>query len=382
MDGFTPAIWDIETYDNKQYFLLNGRSKEIIIKGGVNISPLTIENAILKQFSEMSSCYAVPYPEKRYGEDIGVVITLRDGLNAIDQQKVVHALKTAAKEGKIHGISAYESPSHILLVRFDQLPKTSTGKVQRVVIRSYVRDMLTPVAETNTHIFRKLTPFDDVLLQQAVEIHNNRWGKGLEIDLGTMIAAVENGVVLGAIEKSSGTLAGSVFAEQVSMKDIEKPATWMKTYAEATSHLTLKRHTILGDSLLLVSISTKGKPIKEPQDTIVCDGSTKEIQKYLDLHIDPVLSFHEKTKAGLPKGARIIRILANARPEDVDALGYNVLMQYPPLTTQPTISSAASLGTQLVETSLLCAYQRKLKTVYAYSRPAGFLSWLKNTKRV
>ncbi|MEK7458736.1 MAG: hypothetical protein AAB612_04635 [Patescibacteria group bacterium] len=242
--------------------------------------------------------------------------------------------------------------------------------------------MLTPVAETNTHIFRKLTPFDDVLLQQAVEIHNNRWGKGLEIDLGTMIAAVENGVVLGAIEKSSGTLAGSVFAEQVSMKDIEKPATWMKTYAEATSHLTLKRHTILGDSLLLVSISTKGKPIKEPQDTIVCDGSTKEIQKYLDLHIDPVLSFHEKTKAGLPKGARIIRILANARPEDVDALGYNVLMQYPPLTTQPTISSAASLGTQLVETSLLCAYQRKLKTVYAYSRPAGFLSWLKNTKRV
>lgn len=365
-----------KTYDNTQYFFTNGRSKEIIIKGGVNISPLTIENAILKQFSKITSCYAVPYADKRYGEDIGVVITLRDNLNRIDQQKIINMLKVTAKEGKIHGISAYESPSHILLVRFDQLPKTSTGKVQRVVIRSYVRDMLIPIAETSTHIFRKLTPFDDAILQQAVEIHNTRWGKHLKIDLETMTAAVENGVVLGAIEKSHGILAGSVFAEQVSMKDVEKPAPWMKTYAETTSNLTLKRHSDLGDSLLLVSISTKGKPIEERSDETPHHEADKKIREYLDLHIDPVLSFHEKAKAGLPKGAKIIHILANARPEDTDALGYNVLMQYPTLTTQPTMSAAASLGTQLIEASLLFAYQHKLKTVYAYSRPAGFRSWL------
>jgi len=365
-----------KTYDNKQYFFTNGRSKEIIIKGGVNISPLTIENAILKQFPEITSCYAVPYPNKRYGEDVGVVVTLRDGLKTIDQQKVIDALKTAAKKGKIHGISAYESPSHILLVRFDQLPKTSTGKVQRVVIRSYMRDMLTPIAETGTHIFRKLTPFDDALLLQGVEIHNSRWGTGLEIDLKTMTAAAENGVVLGAIEKSSGTLVGSVFAEQVSETVIKKPAPWMQTYAEATSHLILKRHNPLGDALLLVSISTQGKPIEKLKDAIISDEAAKKIQQYLNLHIDPVLSFHEKAKGGLSKGAEIIRILANARPEDVDALGYNVLMQYPSLTTQPTTNTEASLGTQLVEASLLFAYQHKLKTVYAYSRPAGFRSWL------
>ena len=131
----------------------------------------------------------------------------------------------------------------------------------------------------------------------------------------------------------------------------------------------------------MVSISTQGKPLEELRDATVYDRAAQKIDEYLNLHIDPILSFHEKAKAGLPRGAKIIRILANARPEDSDALGYNVLMQYPPLATQPTVNVEASLGTQLIEASLRFAYQHTLKAVYAYSRPAGFRSWLKNTKR-
>jgi hypothetical protein len=156
----------------------------------------------------------------------------------------------------------------------------------------------------------------------------------------------------------------------------------MNTYAEATSQLTLKRHIATGDALLLVSISTQGKSVTETTKEAAPLNTDKKIEDYLNLHIDSVLTFHEKAKGGLSSGAKVMRVLPQARPEDVEAGGYNVLMKYPPLTKEPTVNETASLGTQLIEASLLYAHQHNIQAVFAYSRPAGFRVWVAQQKSV
>ena len=58
------------------------------------------------------------------------------------------------------------------------------------------------------------------------------------------------------------------------------------------------------------------------------------------------------------------------RPQDQDALGFNVLMKYPTLSQKPAINPDASTGTQLIEAALLYAYYQKIKDVYVLTRPA------------
>ncbi|MEK7065478.1 MAG: class I adenylate-forming enzyme family protein, partial [Patescibacteria group bacterium] len=56
--------------DGKKYLFIIGRIKEIIIKGGVNISPSSIEDALLKAFPQIDEVSIVGYPDERMGEEI------------------------------------------------------------------------------------------------------------------------------------------------------------------------------------------------------------------------------------------------------------------------------------------------------------------------
>ena len=61
--------------EGKRFFYLKGRKKEIIIKGGVNISPIAVENALKNISADAAQVHAVAVRDERYGEEIGAVIS-------------------------------------------------------------------------------------------------------------------------------------------------------------------------------------------------------------------------------------------------------------------------------------------------------------------
>jgi len=118
----------------QKYFFIKGRLKEIIIKGGVNISPPAVENAVLAAFPGLDFCYAVGVPHRRFGEEIGIVV----GGNGEELKRLEEALK----KGGIWGLKPYECPAIYVTVNRDDLPKTSTGKIQRVMVKEKYADRL------------------------------------------------------------------------------------------------------------------------------------------------------------------------------------------------------------------------------------------------
>ena len=61
------------------------------------------------------------------------------------------------------------------------------------------------------------------------------------------------------------------------------------------------------------------------------------IEDYVKTNLDNVLRFHRRAKGGMQKGAKVTKILAQGRPEDTDAMGYNILLEYPSIDTRKTI---------------------------------------------
>jgi acyl-CoA synthetase (AMP-forming)/AMP-acid ligase II len=100
------------------YLRLVGRLKEIILRGGENISPLEVEEALL---GHPAVAEAVVYgiPDDRYGQVVGSAVVLRDPAVAVD------ALLDHCRER----LAAFKVPRVVHVV--ESIPRTPTGKVQR-----------------------------------------------------------------------------------------------------------------------------------------------------------------------------------------------------------------------------------------------------------
>jgi len=118
----------------RKMFFIKGRLREIIIKGGVNISPIALENTILDIFAGINHCFVIGFPHPRFGEEIGVIA---DG-----KEQGMDALQTALKKGQVSGILPYECPRALIQVKYKDLPQTSTGKVQRLKLKEKYGDKL------------------------------------------------------------------------------------------------------------------------------------------------------------------------------------------------------------------------------------------------
>jgi long-chain acyl-CoA synthetase len=118
-DGFRTG--DLGIVDSDGFLFITGRSKDLIIKGGVNINPLSIENVVsgLEGVKE-ASVIGVPHPH--LGEDIVLFIVLKE--NAIAGN-----LKQAVLEHCRNRLSQENIPSAIIEIK--SFPKTSSGKVQK-----------------------------------------------------------------------------------------------------------------------------------------------------------------------------------------------------------------------------------------------------------
>ncbi len=106
----------------RKYFFITGRIKELIIRGGVNIAPLEIDE-VLMGIPEVKAGIAVGFDNDWYGEEVGALVQLKDGVSETEEIKEL-IIKSCRKK-----LPAYKTPKTIIFT--DTIPVTSTGKYQR-----------------------------------------------------------------------------------------------------------------------------------------------------------------------------------------------------------------------------------------------------------
>jgi long-chain acyl-CoA synthetase len=111
---------DLGYRDADGFYFVTGRIKELIIKGGENIAPREIDEALLKHPAVLEAA-AVGIPDANYGQDILVCVVLKPGAACDESALRAHCLRELGK---------YKSPCRYRFV--DELPKGASGKVQRL----------------------------------------------------------------------------------------------------------------------------------------------------------------------------------------------------------------------------------------------------------
>jgi fatty-acyl-CoA synthase len=109
------------------YVQLKDRSKDIIISGGENISSIEVEDALYKH-PLVQAAAVVARPDEKWGETPMAFIELRPGAEATEAE-IVAWCRTQ--------LAGFKCPRHVV---FTELPKTSTGKIQKFRLRELARE--------------------------------------------------------------------------------------------------------------------------------------------------------------------------------------------------------------------------------------------------
>ena len=113
---------DIGVWHPDGYVELRDRKKDIIISGGENISTIEVEQCVARHPAVLE-CAVVAMPDEKWGERPKAFVTLKPGQRATEADIIEHCRATMAR---------FKAPA---AVEFCDLPKTSTGKVQKFVLR-------------------------------------------------------------------------------------------------------------------------------------------------------------------------------------------------------------------------------------------------------
>jgi len=107
---------------------ITGRKKDLIIRGGINISPAAIEEVLLHA-AQVVDAAVISVPHEIYGEDIVAVVKLEPGVNL---DSVLDSIMLQCKQA----LAAHQQPSRYMAI--DEFPRTSNGKIQKVRLRELV----------------------------------------------------------------------------------------------------------------------------------------------------------------------------------------------------------------------------------------------------
>ncbi len=113
---------DVAVWHPDGYIELRDRSKDVIISGGENISSIEVEQ-VLYRHTAVLECAVVGIPHDKWGESPKAFVTLKEGATTSEAE-----LTEFCRDNIAH----YKCPSSIV---FEALPKTSTGKIQKFVLR-------------------------------------------------------------------------------------------------------------------------------------------------------------------------------------------------------------------------------------------------------
>jgi long-chain acyl-CoA synthetase len=109
----------IRDKNGRKYFFITGRLKELIIRGGVNLAPLEIDEVINKA-PGVKAGIAVGFENEWYGEEVGAYVELEEGVQE-DEEAVLEFCRKRLPFSKTPKVVVFG----------DQIPVTSTGKYQR-----------------------------------------------------------------------------------------------------------------------------------------------------------------------------------------------------------------------------------------------------------
>ncbi|MEP6816366.1 MAG: long-chain fatty acid--CoA ligase [Marmoricola sp.] len=110
---------DMAKQDEDGYFFIVDRKKDLIIRGGYNVYPREVEEA-LYEHDAVAEVAVIGIQHAELGEEVGAAVALTSGGQATEQE-----LKDFAKKS----LAAYKYPRHVWIV--DELPKGPTGKILR-----------------------------------------------------------------------------------------------------------------------------------------------------------------------------------------------------------------------------------------------------------
>jgi fatty-acyl-CoA synthase len=119
---------DLGVWHPDGYIELKDRSKDIIISGGENISSIEIEGALYKH-PDVTAAAVVARPDEKWGETPCAFIELRDGATVTEADIIAHCRAHLAR---------FKCPHYVV---FGPLPKTSTGKIQKFLLRDTANQM-------------------------------------------------------------------------------------------------------------------------------------------------------------------------------------------------------------------------------------------------
>jgi acyl-CoA synthetase (AMP-forming)/AMP-acid ligase II len=108
---------DRGSLDDEGYLRLEGRLKEMILRGGENISPYEIED-VLRGHAAVADAICFGIDDEKYGERVGAAVTLTSA--AGERELIDHCRERLA---------AFKVPEVVYVI--DAIPRTPTGKVQR-----------------------------------------------------------------------------------------------------------------------------------------------------------------------------------------------------------------------------------------------------------
>ena len=113
---------DIGVLHPDGYVELRDRSKDMIVSGGENIASIEVEQVIMDHPAVLEVA-VIAVPDERWGEVPAAFVTLQEGASATEDEIIEHV------RGRLARFKAPKS------VTFGELPKTSTGKIQKFVLR-------------------------------------------------------------------------------------------------------------------------------------------------------------------------------------------------------------------------------------------------------
>jgi fatty-acyl-CoA synthase len=120
---------DLAVKHPDNYIEIKDRSKDIIISGGENISSIEVEDALYKHEAVMAAA-VVAKPDDKWGETPCAFIELKEGAEAPDDEELTEFCR--------QHLAGFKLPKQFV---YGELPKTSTGKIQKFLLRERAKEL-------------------------------------------------------------------------------------------------------------------------------------------------------------------------------------------------------------------------------------------------
>ena len=117
--GNRVRLGDLAVMDDEGFITVTGRLKDLIIRGGVNISPVEVDNVMMRH-PKVYEAAAVGVPDSIYGEEIVAYVVVRDGETMSEDEIQSHCADN---------MPGFRVPKQFHFI--EALPKNDRGKVRR-----------------------------------------------------------------------------------------------------------------------------------------------------------------------------------------------------------------------------------------------------------